>query len=107
MKVWYCSAVRDLAPPGELTSPQTHPFEFANAEMQYDSYRGLQVRLRCVPALSCPITIYHLAMLQAMHCCRAFQDLLSSAPSVSCAAIGTHFCLNTNASLHQRGLSKS
>ena len=41
-----CCAVRDLAPPGELTSPQTHPFEFANAEMQYDSYRGLQVRLR-------------------------------------------------------------
>ena len=47
IKVWRCSAVRDLAPPGELTSPQTHPFEFANAELQYDSYRGLQVRLRC------------------------------------------------------------
>ncbi|CAK0784709.1 hypothetical protein CVIRNUC_007913 [Coccomyxa viridis] len=42
----FISLVRDLAPPGELTSPQTHPFEFANAEMQYDSYRGLQVRLR-------------------------------------------------------------
>ncbi len=42
-----CIAVRDLAPPGELTSPQTYPFEFANVEMQYDSYRGLQVRLRC------------------------------------------------------------
>lgn len=45
---WRCCAVRDLAPPGELTSPQTHPFEFTNAEMQYDSYRGLQVRLRSV-----------------------------------------------------------
>ena len=43
--------MRDLAPPGELTSPQTHPFEFANAEMQYDSYRGLQVRLRLTPLL--------------------------------------------------------
>ncbi len=41
------AAVRDLAPAGELTSPQTYPFEFDNVEMQYDSYRGLQVRLRC------------------------------------------------------------
>jgi vacuolar protein sorting-associated protein 26 len=43
------AAVRDLAPAGELTSPQTYPFEFDNVEMQYDSYRGLQVRLRCAP----------------------------------------------------------
>ncbi len=41
--------MRDLAPAGELTSPQTYPFEFDNVEMQYDSYRGLQVRLRCAP----------------------------------------------------------
>ncbi len=39
-------AVRDLAPPGELTSLQTYSFEFNDVEMQYDSYRGLQVRLR-------------------------------------------------------------
>lgn len=43
-----CCTVRDLAPPGEVTSPQTLPFEFSNVEMQYDSYRGLQVRLRFV-----------------------------------------------------------
>ncbi|CAL8462753.1 g2286 [Coccomyxa elongata] len=42
----FVNLVRDLAPPGEVTSPQTLPFEFANVEMQYDSYRGLQVRLR-------------------------------------------------------------
>jgi hypothetical protein len=42
-----CGAVRDLAPPGELTSPQMYPFEFTNVEMQYESYRGMQVRLRC------------------------------------------------------------
>ena len=40
-------AVRDLAPPGDLTSMQTYNFEFNEVEMQYDSYRGLQVRLRC------------------------------------------------------------
>ena len=39
-------AVRDLAPPGDLTSMQTYNFEFNEVEMQYDSYRGLQVRLR-------------------------------------------------------------
>lgn len=42
--------MRDLAPAGELTSLQTYPFEFDNVEMQYDSYRGLQVRLRCAPS---------------------------------------------------------
>ena len=39
-------AVRDLAPPGDLTSLQTFSFEFNDVEMQYDSYKGLQVRLR-------------------------------------------------------------
>lgn len=42
----FVSLVRDLSPPGELTSQQTYPFEFNNVEMQYDSYRGLHVRLR-------------------------------------------------------------
>jgi Vacuolar protein sorting-associated protein 26 len=40
-------AARDLAPPGELTSQQLLPFEFNSVEMEHDSYRGLQVRLRC------------------------------------------------------------
>ena len=42
----FVTAVRDLAPPGDLTSLQTFSFEFNDVEMQYDSYRGLQVRLR-------------------------------------------------------------
>ena len=46
-----CDAVRDLAPPGDLTSLQTYSFEFNDVEMQYDSYRGLQVRLRYVTML--------------------------------------------------------
>lgn len=38
--------VRDLAFPGELTVQEVHDFEFGNVELQYDSYRGLQVKLR-------------------------------------------------------------
>jgi hypothetical protein len=43
-----CRAVRDLSPPGELLQQASLPFEFKNVEMEYDSYRGQQVRLRCV-----------------------------------------------------------
>lgn len=37
-------AVRDLAPPGDLTTQLSLPFEFGSVEMQYESYRGSQVR---------------------------------------------------------------
>ena len=43
-------AVRDLSPPGDLVQTEKYGFEFNDVEMQYDSYRGLQVRLRSVPA---------------------------------------------------------
>lgn len=39
-------AVRELAPPGDLNNIKTFPFEFKSVEMQYDSYRGQQVRCR-------------------------------------------------------------
>ncbi len=39
-------AARDLAPPGELATQAVLPFEFNAVEMEHDSYRGLQVRLR-------------------------------------------------------------
>lgn len=42
----FVSLARDLAPPGELAQQQSLPFEFNNVEMEYDSYRGVQVRLR-------------------------------------------------------------
>lgn len=42
----FVSLVRELAPPGEFTSTTSYPFDFKNVEMQYDSYRGLQVRCR-------------------------------------------------------------
>lgn len=42
----FLALVRDLAFPGELTSQEILPFEFGSVEMQYDSYKGLQARLR-------------------------------------------------------------
>ena len=37
------------SPPGEIVSQQSLPFEFKAVEMEYESYRGSQVRLRyCV-----------------------------------------------------------
>jgi vacuolar protein sorting-associated protein 26 len=38
--------VRDVAPPGDIFSAQTYPFEFRSVEMEYESYKGTQVRLR-------------------------------------------------------------
>lgn len=42
----FVSLARELAPPGDLTSMKAFPFEFSNVEMQYDSYRGMQVRCK-------------------------------------------------------------
>lgn len=44
----FLSLARELAPPGDLASTRAFPFEFRNVEMQYDSYRGIQVRCRSV-----------------------------------------------------------
>lgn len=38
--------VRDLEPPGELQSTRSYSFEFNNVEMPYESYNGVNVRLR-------------------------------------------------------------
>lgn len=38
--------MRDLAPPGDLTTQASLPFEFGSVEMQYESYRGAQVGLK-------------------------------------------------------------
>ena len=36
----------ELASPGDLTHPQTFPFTFKNVEKAYESYNGINVRLR-------------------------------------------------------------
>ncbi|KAL4447861.1 hypothetical protein ABPG75_005080 [Micractinium tetrahymenae] len=42
----FLSLVRDLAPPGDLTTQVSLPFEFGSVEMQYESYRGSQAQVR-------------------------------------------------------------
>jgi vacuolar protein sorting-associated protein 26 len=38
--------VRELDPAGELTGTKRYPFEFTNVEKPYESYNGVNVRLR-------------------------------------------------------------
>jgi len=40
-----------LAAPGELRQAQTFDFLFKNVEKQYESYLGINVKLRCVPVV--------------------------------------------------------
>jgi hypothetical protein len=54
-------AVRELEPPGEFSSTRSYAFEFNNVEMPYESYNGVNVRLKCVSS-RCGL------------CCRACAD---------------------------------
>ena len=40
--------MRELEPPGEFSSTRSYAFEFNNVEMPYESYNGVNVRLKCV-----------------------------------------------------------
>ena len=42
-------AVRELDPAGELSSSKVYPFEFSRVDLLYESYNGINVRLRCAP----------------------------------------------------------
>lgn len=44
----FTSLVRELDVPGELYERKTYPFEFSTVEMPYESYNGVNVRLRYV-----------------------------------------------------------
>ena len=43
----FTSLVRELDAPGELIQTKTYPYEFAAVEKHYDSYNGINCRLRC------------------------------------------------------------
>ena len=38
--------MRELDVPGVIMERKTYPFEFSTVEMQYESYNGVNVRLR-------------------------------------------------------------
>ena len=42
----FTSLVRELEPPGELQASKSYPFEFTGVDKQYESYDGINVRLR-------------------------------------------------------------
>ncbi|EGX49790.1 Vacuolar protein sorting-associated protein 26 [Orbilia oligospora] len=42
----FLSLGQELAAPGDLQHPQTYDFEFKNVEKQYESYNGINVKLR-------------------------------------------------------------
>lgn len=44
----FTSLVRELDVPGELYERKTYPFEFSTVEMPYESYNGVNVRLRYI-----------------------------------------------------------
>lgn len=44
----FTSLVRELDVPGELYEKKTYPFEFSTVEMPYESYNGVNVRLRYI-----------------------------------------------------------
>ncbi|RWR92918.1 vacuolar protein sorting-associated protein 26B [Cinnamomum micranthum f. kanehirae] len=44
----FTSLVRELDVPGEIHERKTFPFEFSTVEMPYESYNGLNVRLRYI-----------------------------------------------------------
>ena len=48
----FLSLSQELAAPGELRQAQTFDFLFKNVEKQYESYQGINVKLRCVMHLS-------------------------------------------------------
>ena len=49
-------AVRELDVPGEIVERKTYSFEFSTVEMQYESYNGVNVRLRYVGFLKDQVT---------------------------------------------------
>lgn len=55
----FVTAVNELAPAGELTGDNKYEFNFPNTEKQFDSYSGLNVRLRCVPPRMLPVLEPH------------------------------------------------
>lgn len=54
----FLSLVQELASPGEMRAAQNFEFEFKNVEKQYESYNGINVKLRYVRLLS-PVPLMH------------------------------------------------
>lgn len=49
----FVSLLQELAAPGEMRNNQAFDFEFKNVEKQYESYHGINVKLRYLSSKSC------------------------------------------------------
>ncbi|CAN8302033.1 unnamed protein product [Cochlearia groenlandica] len=58
----FTSLVRELDVPGEIYERKTYPFEFSTVEMPYETYNGVNVRLRYV----LKVTVTHAATVVAL-----------------------------------------
>jgi vacuolar protein sorting-associated protein 26 len=58
----FLSLSQELASPGDLRQAQTFDFLFKNVEKQYESYLGINVKLRCVASLMADVASSHLAL---------------------------------------------
>jgi vacuolar protein sorting-associated protein 26 len=54
----FLSLSQELAAPGEMRQAQTYEFNFKNVEKQFESYQGINVKLRCVRALDLGASLY-------------------------------------------------
>ncbi len=55
----FLSLSQELAAPGEMRQAQTYEFNFKNVEKQYESYQGINVKLRCIYMTSVVLTDIH------------------------------------------------
>jgi hypothetical protein len=59
-----CTQVRELEAPGDLQGSKVYPFEFNDVEKQFESYDGINVRLRWVRSLCLPACAKVLLLMQ-------------------------------------------
>lgn len=74
--------MQELATPGEMRTAQAFDFEFKNVEKQYESYHGINVKLRCVLLSSLSAVSLPAGLVSSVHA------LLGRAPR-SAAPCGT------------------
>lgn len=63
---------QELAAPGEMRQAQTFDFNFKNVEKQYESYQGINVKLRYVPSSPSPLLSFLLPFVTSPSCSSPF-----------------------------------
>ena len=64
----FLSLSQELAAPGEMRQAQTFDFHFKNVEKQYESYQGINVKLRFVLSSSTSTSFHFLSVVLIARC---------------------------------------